>query len=72
VLEVAEAVRARIPGSEVVRVPARAGDLPLKVVSSERARRELGWHATTSFADGLDRYVRWRLEAGAPTPATLG
>jgi UDP-glucose 4-epimerase len=66
VLQVAEAVKARIPGSELVRVPARSGDLPNKTVSSARARAELDWEATTSFADGLDRYVSWRLEAGSP------
>jgi UDP-glucose 4-epimerase len=70
VREVAEAVRARIPGSEVMRVPARAGDLPLKVVSSARAREELGWAAATPFAEGLDRYVRWRLASGPPAAAS--
>jgi UDP-glucose 4-epimerase len=72
VLEVAESVRARVGGGEVVCVPARTGDLPNRVVSSRRAREELGWEATTSFADGLSRYVRWRLESGAGAPAPLG
>jgi len=72
VLQVAEAVQARIPGSELVRVPVRSGDLPNKVVSSERARAELGWETTTAFAEGLDRYVSWRLAAGVPSPAPLG
>src|SRR5205823_12659365 len=33
-----------------------------KVVSSERAQRELGWTAATPFSEGVRRYVDWRLE----------
>jgi UDP-glucose 4-epimerase len=70
VLQVAQAVQARFSGTELVRVPAREADLPNRVVSSARARAELGWQATTSFAEGLDRYVSWRLGAGSPAPVS--
>jgi nucleoside-diphosphate-sugar epimerase len=39
---------------------ARPGDFSGKEVSSARAREELGWEATTPFAEGVERYVEWR------------
>ena len=47
---------------EIVYTPARPGDFGGKVVSSERAERELGWTAATPFSEGVRRYVDWRLE----------
>ena len=44
----------------IVHTPARAGDFGGKEVSSERAGRELGWTATTPFAEGFRRYLDWR------------
>src|SRR3984885_12025466 len=46
---------------EIVHTPARPGDFGGKVVSSQRAERELGWTAATPFADGVRKYVDWRL-----------
>src|SRR5205807_1308467 len=40
----------------------RPGDFGGKVVSSERADRELGWTAATPFSEGVRRYVEWRRE----------
>jgi UDP-glucose 4-epimerase len=48
---------------EIVYTPARPGDFGGKVVSSERALRELGWSAATPFNEGVARYVEWRLES---------
>ena len=62
---IAETIREELGGVEIVHAPARPGDFGGKVVCSERARRELGWTASTSFAEGLSRYVAWRLEQEA-------
>jgi UDP-glucose 4-epimerase len=47
---------------EIVYTPARPGDFGGKVVSSERALKELGWSAATPFNDGVTKYIEWRLE----------
>ena len=39
---------------------AAPGDFAGKEVSSDRAERELGWTASTPFAEGVRRYVEWR------------
>src|SRR5437870_8476747 len=52
VLQVAETVRAIVGRSEIVYTPPRQGDFPGKEISSERAERELGWTASTPFAEG--------------------
>jgi UDP-glucose 4-epimerase len=52
---VAEAIQ-NLLGRDKVKIeyqPSRPGDFAGKVASSEKARRELGWSATTSFEDGL-------------------
>ncbi|MGH2873297.1 MAG: NAD-dependent epimerase/dehydratase family protein, partial [Solirubrobacteraceae bacterium] len=50
--QIAEAVGKLIPGVRIVHAPARPGDFGGKLVSSERARRELGWTAATPFDEG--------------------
>jgi UDP-glucose 4-epimerase len=61
ILEIAETVRSAVGGEvEIVHTEARPGDFSGKEVSSERARSELGWEATTPFAEGVERYVEWR------------
>lgn len=44
---------------KIEQVEERTGDFKGKVVSSERANRELGWSPGTTFADGLAAYVDW-------------
>ena len=66
--QIAETVQRLIDDVEIVFTPARAGDFGGKVVSSDRARHELGWSAATPFSEGVRRYVEWRRreqEAGA-------
>ena len=41
-----------------MHAPGRAGDLGHVQISGRRAWDELGWRATTTFADGVARYVR--------------
>ena len=63
--QIAETVKDLIGDVEIVHTPARPGDFGGKVVSSERARRELGWTAATPFSEGVRRYVEWRSEQAA-------
>lgn len=44
--------------------PARPGELLRCALASERARRDLGWAATTPLSAGVARVYRW-IEAGA-------
>jgi len=60
--QIAETVRDLLGNVEIAYTPARPGDFGGKVVSSVRAREELGWTAGTPFAEGVRRYVDWRLE----------
>jgi UDP-glucose 4-epimerase len=60
--QIAELVQEIVGNTEIVYMPARPGDLGTKIVSGERARAELGWTAATPFADGVRKYVEWRLE----------
>jgi processive 1,2-diacylglycerol beta-glucosyltransferase len=59
--QIAETVRDLMGDVEITYTPARPGDFGGKIVSSERALRELGWRAATPFSEGVRRYVDWRL-----------
>ena len=59
-LEIAEAVRDHVADSGIVHTEGRTGDFGGKEVSSERAGRELGWSASTRFAEGFRSYLAWR------------
>jgi UDP-glucose 4-epimerase len=64
VREVAETVMKIVGKTGIRYVPSRPGDFKGKVVSSEKARRELGWQATTPFEDGVRKYIAWLKETG--------
>jgi UDP-glucose 4-epimerase len=57
--EIAESVTALIGTGVVEFGEPRPGDLKARTVSNARARVELGWEPTTSFADGLARTYAW-------------
>jgi UDP-glucose 4-epimerase len=59
VREIAETVRALVGEVPIVHVEDRPADLRSSDISSARASEELGWRATTSFAEGARRYVDW-------------
>jgi UDP-glucose 4-epimerase len=59
--QIAETVRDLMGDVEITYTPARPGDFGGKIVSSERARQELGWTAATPFNEGVRRYIDWRL-----------
>ncbi len=63
--QIAETIKDLMGEVEIVHTPARPGDFGGKVVSSERAARELGWTAATPFSDGVRRYIAWRQEQAA-------
>jgi UDP-glucose 4-epimerase len=60
--EVAEVVRRHLGAVAIVHVPGRRGDLVAAEISGERAMEELGWRATTSFEEGVGRYIDWLRE----------
>jgi UDP-glucose 4-epimerase len=58
--QIAELVQEIVGNTEIVYMPARPGDLGTKIVSGERARKELSWTAATPFREGVRRYIEWR------------
>jgi UDP-glucose 4-epimerase len=57
--EIAELVQELVRPVEIVHLEGRRGDFPGVEVSGERAALDLGWRATTPFAEGARRYVEW-------------
>ena len=68
VTDVADAVRELVGDVGVVYTDGRTGDYRGAPVSGARAERELGWVASTSFREGMRRYVEWH-RAASPAPA---
>jgi len=65
--QIAETIQELMGDVEIVYTPARPGDFGGKIVSSDRAQRELGWTAATPFAEGVRRYIDWRHEQAQAT-----
>jgi UDP-glucose 4-epimerase len=72
ILRIAETVL-RLTGAErpIEFIPARSGDYAGADVSSEKARRELGWEAQIDFEEGMRRTVPW-LMAEQRSPIASG
>ncbi|HVA31890.1 MAG TPA: NAD-dependent epimerase/dehydratase family protein [Gaiellaceae bacterium] len=64
--EIAEAVRELVAPVEIVYMDSRPSDLRPVAISGARAAAELAWTPTTSFAEGVRRYVA----SVAPTNGT--
>ncbi len=62
---IAETIKDELGQVEIVHTEARPGDFGGKIVSSARAAQELGWTAATPFAEGVRRYISWRVEQDA-------
>ena len=62
--QIAEAVKAKCPALSLELAPARAADVPAAMVSSERAKKVLGWEPQVSFSEGFERLFSW-LQQGA-------
>ena len=59
VREIADTVVRVVRPVPIVHVEGRPGDIQGAEVSGERAKRELGWEAKTSFEEGVRRYLEW-------------
>jgi UDP-glucose 4-epimerase len=67
---IARTVRELVGRVPIEHCDGRVGDLHGSNVSGERAARELGWRASTTFAEGVRRYVDWVIaEARKPSTA---
>ena len=75
--EIADAVLAALgkPDDLKIYVDERPGQVDRHIGSTDKAERVLGWHARTSFEQGLERTVAWYREneawwrAARPAPA---
>jgi UDP-glucose 4-epimerase len=57
--QIAETVQKLVGGVKIEHTPPRPGDYPGKEVSSELAKKELGWEPKVSFEEGVRRYIEW-------------
>ncbi len=57
--QIAETTQELLGNVQIQSGPARPGDFSGKRVSSERAKKELGGQATTTFRDGMEQYIAW-------------
>lgn len=59
---IAETVQSMVDNVSIQYIESRPGDFSGKEVSSELAKKELGWEPRTSFEEGVRRYVEWYKE----------
>ena len=59
ILDIAETIRDILGDVKIEFTAARPGDFSGKTVSSERAKNELDWEATTTFREGVEKYIDW-------------
>lgn len=57
--QIAQTVQKLVGNVKIEYTPARPGDFGGKEVSSERAKKELGWEPKVSFEEGVRRYIEW-------------
>jgi len=70
--EIAETVRELVGDVVVTYGPSRPGDFAAREVRCDRAREELGWQPTVSFAEGMERTLAWyRTRTAAPQPQAV-
>ena len=60
--QIAETIQKIIGNVKIEYVPARPGDFSGKEVSSDLAKKELGWEAKVPFEEGLRKYIEWYKE----------
>lgn len=63
--EVAETVKKLLGNVEIEYKEARAGDYEGKIVSGEKAKKELGWEPKVDLEEGLRKYIKWYKEKAA-------
>lgn len=64
IIDMAEAIRAEIPGTDVVVTPARSHDIDVDLLTDTKIREELGWEAKTSLQEGIRKTIAWYKERG--------
>lgn len=57
--QVAETVHDILGDVEITHEEARGGDFEGKDIDNSKAKDELGWSPTTTFADGARKYIEW-------------
>ncbi|MBW1740226.1 MAG: NAD-dependent epimerase/dehydratase family protein [Deltaproteobacteria bacterium] len=60
--QIAETIQKIVGDVRIEYVSARPGDFSGKEVSSELAKKELGWEPITMFEEGLRKYIDWYKE----------
>ena len=69
--QIAETIKNILGDVKIEFTPARPGDFGGKEVSSELAKREIGWEPKTSFKEGVKRYIAWYKEREATRQANI-
>jgi len=59
---VAETVKKLVGSVDVEYKEARTGDYAGKVVSAEKANKELSWQPKVDLEEGITRYIQWYKE----------
>jgi UDP-glucose 4-epimerase len=59
VKEVAETVKKLVRDVEIEYKEGRPGDFEGKIVSAEKAKRQLGWEPKVDFGEGVKKYIDW-------------
>jgi len=57
--QIAETINEILGGVKIVFIEGRKDDFSGKDISNQRAKDELGWSPTTSFKEGMKRYIEW-------------
>lgn len=57
--EIAETIQGLVGNVKIEYTLARPGDFGGKEVSSQRAKKELGWEPQVEFREGVRRYIEW-------------
>ncbi|MBD3379360.1 MAG: NAD-dependent epimerase/dehydratase family protein, partial [Candidatus Omnitrophica bacterium] len=60
--DIAETVKKVVGDVKIEFVEGRKGDFAGNEISRERTKKELGWETTTSFEDGVKKYIDWYKE----------
>lgn len=63
--QIVQTIQKILGNVEIQYIPARAGDFSGKEVSSELARKELGWEPKVSLEEGITKYIEWYKKRGA-------
>lgn len=60
--QIAETIQSLVGHVKIEYVPARGGDFSGKDISSDLAKKELGWEPKIPFEEGVSRYIQWYKE----------